>query len=287
MMYDLLADFYVKSCDTQPRYQVLLGSYYPKTIDELETMGFSIDPNSTPGFLDYLKETTEDELTDLTQPGFSGEVMDVLDASDYEMILLHAYEVDVIDDEGNYPPRAKLLGTTLVTFNGSDPYSPVVFEDQENLNENGAKPRFEVPMGVLKRHFKVLTMAEVLEQFSALESQPDWTFDKLKQRFHPRTVTPEDLVPIFGMAEYVAFALKDDYEQNKNKKDYDPLVMYVNLNSDTPDFWFDHAHVAGTLAPMSLWDIEPESQTEYVTQLGKYLSKIGLGIVLQHLVTAP
>ena len=286
-MYDLMADFYVKSSDAHPRYQVLLGSYYPKTIDELETMGFNIDPDSTSGFLDYLKETAEDELTDLTQPGFNGEIMDVLDASDYEKILLHAYEVDVIDDEGNYPPRAKLLGSTLVTFNGSDPYSPVLFEEQDNLNENGAKPRFEVPMGVLKRHFKVLTMAEVLEQFSALESQPDWTFDKLKQRFHPRTVTPEDLIPLFGMAEYVAFALKDDYEHNKDKNDYDPLVMYVNLNSDNFDFWFDRAHVAGTLAPMSLWDIDPEVQSKYVTKLSEILSHENLGIVLQYLVNTP
>lgn len=142
-------------------------------------------------------------------------------------------------------------------------------------------------MGVLKLQFKVLTMAEVLEQFSALENQPEWTFDKLKQRFHPRTVTPEDLIPIFGMAEYVAFALKDDYEQNKDKQDYDPLVMYVNLSSDTPDFWFDRAHVAGTLAPMSLWDINSEAQVEYVAKLGKYLSEAGLGIVLEYLVTAP
>lgn len=284
MMYDLMADFYVKSSDTQPRYQVLLGSYYPKTIDELETMGFNIDPNSTPGFLDYLKETTEDELTELTQPGFNGEVMDVLDASGYEKILLHAYEVDVIDDEGNYPPRAKLLGTTLVTFNGSDPYSPVLFEEQENLNENDDKPRFEVPMGILKQHFKVLTMAEVLEQFSALENQPEWTFDKLKQRFHPRTVTPEDLIPIFGMAEYVAFALKDDYEQNKDKQDYDPLVMYVNLNSDTPDFWFDRAHVAGTLAPMSLWDISDDERTRIMGSFRNKLDSIITSATLQFIL---
>ena len=63
-MYDLFADFYVKSSDSQPKYTVLLGSHYPKTINEMENLGFSVDPDSTPGFVDYLKEVKEDELQD-------------------------------------------------------------------------------------------------------------------------------------------------------------------------------------------------------------------------------
>ena len=55
-MYDLFADFYVKSSDSQPKYTVLMGNYYPKTINEMEELGFSVDPDSTPGFLDYVKE---------------------------------------------------------------------------------------------------------------------------------------------------------------------------------------------------------------------------------------
>ena len=69
MMYDLFADFYEKSSDSQPKYTVLMGSYYPKTINEMEKLGFSVDPDSTPGFVDYVKEVKEDELQDWVQDG--------------------------------------------------------------------------------------------------------------------------------------------------------------------------------------------------------------------------
>ena len=40
MMYDLFADFYEKSSDSQPKYKVLLGSIHPSRIGEMEELGF-------------------------------------------------------------------------------------------------------------------------------------------------------------------------------------------------------------------------------------------------------
>lgn len=286
MMYDLSADFFVKSGDAQPRYTVLMGNYYPKRLDELESMGFREAPDSTPGYLDYVKETSEEELEKLTQADYMCEMLDVLDVDfDYEKILLRAYEVDVIDDEGNYPPRARMVGDTLITFGYSNPDSPVHFESQVQCDENGKPIDFNVPMRILKKTFEVLTMAEVIKRFDTLAEKRNITFEMLRDCFAPKVITPDNIIPLYGMAEHVAFARKDEYEKDGEKSDYDPIVMYVEKNGAEPDFWFARAHVAETLSPMSLWEINPEMREEILADIMQRIPEDALKEMLRQYKT--
>ena len=68
-MYDLFADFYVKSSDNQPKYKVLLGSIHPTRIGEMEELGFKEDKDATPGFLDYVMDANEDSVQDWVRQG--------------------------------------------------------------------------------------------------------------------------------------------------------------------------------------------------------------------------
>ena len=163
-MYDLFADFYVKSSDNQPKYKVLLGSIHPTRIGEMEELGFKEDKDATPGFLDYVMDTNEDSVQDWVRQGYIGELMDVLDCGiHFEKITIQAMEVEVIDDDGHYPPRGVMIGDTFASFEGSDLNLPVFFEDRTPGPEGGHGLWFQVPMKRLKRYFKCLTMMEVME----------------------------------------------------------------------------------------------------------------------------
>ncbi len=141
----------------------------------------------------------------LTQPGFICEMMDVLDSgTDFEKILIHAYEVEAIDDDGGYPPRARLIGDTLVTFTESDPDSPVIFERQSQGHQDGKTERFELSISSLKQNFKVMTLAEIITLFSNQEESKEWTFEKIKKNLTKSAHTLDDLIPLFGMADFVA-----------------------------------------------------------------------------------
>ncbi len=183
-MYDLFADFYKRSDDSKPVYTVLIGSYYPKTIGEMEELGFLEDKDSTPGFIDYYKEVTEKELLDWTKNGYCGEVMDVLEVeSFYETIKLRAMEVEAIDDDGHYPPRGFMICETFVSFQDSDLDRPVFFEDRTPCPEGGSGQWFGVPMKRLKRYFKCLTMMEVMEGLKHFGEGQHWSFNQLRRYF--------------------------------------------------------------------------------------------------------
>jgi hypothetical protein len=53
---------------------------------------------------------------------------------------------------------------------------------------------------------------------------------------------------------------KDKFERRFEIKDYDPVVMFVKRSGEAPEYWFDRAHVAETLAPMSLWEIKDDER---------------------------
>lgn len=36
--------------------------------------------------------------------------------------------------------------------------------------------------------------------------------------------------------------------------------MFVKRSGEAPEYWFDRAHVAETLAPMSLWEIKDDER---------------------------
>lgn len=184
MMYDLFADFYEKSSDSQPKYKVLLGSIHPSRIGEMEEYGFKEDKNATPGFLDYVMDATEESVQDWVRQGYVGELMDVLDCGiHFEKITIQAMEVEVIDDGGHYPPRGLMICETFVSFDGSDLNLPVFFEDRTPGPEGGSGLWFQVPMKRLKRYFKCLTMMEVMEGLGRFGKRQHWSFDQLRRYF--------------------------------------------------------------------------------------------------------
>ena len=184
MMYDLFADFYEKSSDSQPKYKVLLGSIHPSRIGEMEEYGFKEDKNATPGFLDYVMDATKESVQDWVQQGYIGELMDVLDCDIYfEKITIKAVEVEAIDDEGHYPPRGLMICETFVSFDGSDLNLPVFFVDRTPGPEGGSGLWFQVPMKNLMRYFKCLTIMEVMEGLQHFGEGQHWSFDQLRRYF--------------------------------------------------------------------------------------------------------
>lgn len=169
MRYDLIARFYRKAEDTKPVYSCPLGIYRDALEGDLEGRGFSVEEDSTPGYLDYIKrDVSMEELQQLTREGYVSEVMDVLYAGEsyggYGRIEISAMEIEVIDDEGTIPPFGIFLGNTFVEFQFTEPESPVLFIDGDPYKITENTRIFEVPLQHLKNHFGVLTLYEVRER---------------------------------------------------------------------------------------------------------------------------
>lgn len=95
-----------------------------------------------------------------------------------------------------------------------------------------------------------------------------------------KIITLKDITPAFGMADYVAFTLKEGYDNRHNIPNYDPIVMYLKCQGDGPDYWFDRAHIAETLAPMSLWEIQDEEREKHLKWLEETIFEHRLGEML-------
>lgn len=200
MRYDLVARFYTKAEDTKAAYACPLGIYYEIRLGNLENRGFGIDPESTPGFLDYLKrESSVEELQELTQKGYVSEVMDVLYAGEKEggfaRIEISAMEIETIDDEGTIPPFGIFLGDTFVEFQFTEPESPVLFTEGDPYEITENTRTFEVSLGRLKEYFDVLTLYEVRDRLRKDFDDPkNWPFDRIKYHFEPREDDAVELV---------------------------------------------------------------------------------------------
>lgn len=87
-----------------------------------------------------------------------------------------------------------------------------------------------------------------------------------------RIITLKDITPAFGMADYVGYVLKEEFDRRPFIEDYDPIVLYIRTKGETMDYFFDRAHVAATLSPMSIWDIPEDSRDECKKWLDDTLS---------------
>lgn len=184
MMYDLFANFYTKKGNKRPRYCVLMGTFRPKTIDELEDLGFRKDPDSTPGYVDYLKDVDEGELQELTQEGYISEMMDILYSDeDFGRILIEAREVEVIDDDGNYPFRGVMMGDTFVNFTDSSPDTMVTFLLGDPYEVKCSTPCFGVPVKRVKRVLKAKTLIECIGKLQKMAKQKNWNYNALQREF--------------------------------------------------------------------------------------------------------
>ena len=80
-----------------------------------------------------------------------------------------------------------------------------------------------------------------------------------------KQLTLEDIVPAFGMAVYTAFMEKTDYEEFCSGNDHGQIAMYLDLDEEDIDYWFDRAHEAFKFAPMSIWDV-PSDEADAIMQ---------------------
>lgn len=183
MKYDLFANFYTKKANKKPRYCVLMGTYTPKTVNEMEELGFREAPDSTPGYVDYLKDADEGDLQELTQEGYISEMMDILyDGIDYDKIQIEARELDVMED-GTYPARGVMMGDTFVGIEESDPDSPVTFMYGNPYEFTQDKPWFNITMYQLKTILGVPTLMAAIEKLQKMSKKRKWSFDQLKDYF--------------------------------------------------------------------------------------------------------
>ena len=183
MKYDLFADFYVKSGDEKPRYTCVLGSVNVTSWESLEAIGFK--PTHSDGFLDYvIDNATEEQLQTFTLKGYVSEVMDVLyNGVDFERICISALEVEIMDDDGHYPPRGVLIGNVFAEFRFTEPNSPVDFTEDYFEYEKRNKRSFSVPYHHLKERYGAMTQSEVMEKMREefeWDPQHELTFEVLQ-----------------------------------------------------------------------------------------------------------
>ena len=206
MRYDLIASFYRKADDSTPAYSSPLGTISWNIMQFLSKNGFSEDPESTPGYLDYIKkDACEKDLQGLTHKGYISEILDILSCGeDFERIEIKAREIDVIDDEGTVPPLGFFIHGTFVEFEKTEPLSPVWFIDGDPYEANENTRRFRVPMKKLKDYFDVITSFEVQNRLKENFAKGNpWTFEELKEYFEAGIDDAVDL------AARTFFGLKD------------------------------------------------------------------------------
>ena len=206
MRYDLIACFYEGAEDRKPVYSCPLGIYAETLLGDLSNRGFSVDPDSTRGYLDYIKkDASEENLQELTRDGYISEVMDVLYCGkDFCRIEIHAREIDVIDDEGTIPPLGFFINKTFVEFCKTEPLSPVWFIEGNPYEVDENTRRFLVPLKKLKDYFEVLTMYEVRERLQEYFAKGHpWTFEELKELFEAGIDDAVDLATrtFFGLRD--------------------------------------------------------------------------------------
>lgn len=184
MLYDLFADFYEKSSDSHPKYIVLMGTYNGSSFDEMKRLGFKEDPDSNPGFLDYIMDADESFLQEYTQGGYQSEMLDVLYAKDnYEKIKVRAMADEALDDDGNHAPRGVVVGDMFVRFTESDPMTPVWFEELKSEPTFHTIPVFQIPMRTVKRRLNVITMMDAMFKLLEMNKERQWTSRQVREFF--------------------------------------------------------------------------------------------------------
>jgi len=214
MKYDIIAAFYEKAKAKEPTYRCPLGVFCPPTLNFFEENGFSKTKESTPGYSDYKKTVSSDELEDWTQEGYVSEVMDVLYCgTDFKRIELRAEELDYVDKKGGIPVRGLPISECFVEFGTTEPLSQVTFMEGCPYTANENARRFHIPLKKMKEYFGVLTTMEVIERMWTLANGAHWPFDVLKEYFESGV---DDAV---GLISKVYFGKRD--------KDGTPKILHA------------------------------------------------------------
>lgn len=176
MIYDLIAHFYVRANDKEPRFRVPLGTVVAGNPSYFEKHGF-VEASAMNGYADYVKNVSQAELLQWLKPDYDvAELTTVLGLVPYERIELAAFELEFITDDGNLPPVGLQINNTSVIFTGNIPWNPVIFQDGDK--------DFAVPLKFLLRRFGVHTMFEVISSLRVFSTRDNWTFDQLQEYFN-------------------------------------------------------------------------------------------------------
>lgn len=173
MIYELIAAFYVNASDSTPRFRVPIG---------LQSCFFLANHlfekvQSVPGYCDYHKTVTREELFELLPNGYdTHELKAVLSEHfRYDRIVVDAIELDILDDEGNIAPRGFDICGTFVEFSGNGVCGTVSFSNGD--------ASFSIPLSKLRTKFNVKTLFEVMNILRGFQTGNPWTFNELRAYF--------------------------------------------------------------------------------------------------------
>ena len=207
MKFDLFADFFKKSGDSNPRYTCTLGEMHIINENELEDLGFKTLRSDEGHFLDYdIDNATKGQVAQFNKPGYMSEVLNIVfSGEDYERICITAMEVEAIDEEGNYPPRGFLIGDTSVLFGQTEDLSQVDFVEDYFDKKKSKKRYFSIPYKKLKAYYDAKTQCDVIQMMREDFEKKDheWTFDELRDSFESGIDDAVDLAcrSFFGMKD--------------------------------------------------------------------------------------
>ena len=166
MIYDFIAEFFRDKNDTSPMYRThLWGIQNAESF--IKSIGMIEDPDSTSGFIDYLKEMNQCELIELFSLEENPELADIIfEGEACRKIILHAYE---IEEEFEIRCSFGVEDAIWATFSGNRPDSRV------RISGMYQEPVIDLPLRCFKEKMGVLTLFEVMHR---LEKEYSHIFDE-------------------------------------------------------------------------------------------------------------
>ena len=155
MIYDFIAEFFRDKNDTSPMYRThLWGIQNAESF--IKSIGMIEDPDSTSGFIDYIKEMNKGELTELFSLEENPELADIIfEGETCRKIILHAYE---LDEEYDIRCSFGVEDAIWATFSGNRPDSRV------RISSMYQEPVIDLPLRCFKEKMGVLTLFEVMHR---------------------------------------------------------------------------------------------------------------------------
>ena len=166
MIYDFIAEFFRDKNDTSPMYRTHLWGIQNEE-SFIKSIGMIEDPDSTSGFIDYLKEMNQCKLTELFSLEENPELADIIfEGEACRKIVLHAYEI-----EEKFEIRCSfgVEDAIWATFSGNRQDSRV------RISSMYQEPVIDLPLRCFKEKMGVLTLFEVMHR---LEKDYSHIFDE-------------------------------------------------------------------------------------------------------------
>lgn len=166
MIYDFIAELFRDKNDTSPMYRTHLWGI-PNEESFIKSIGMIENPDSTSGFIDYLKEVNLCELTELLLLEENPELTDIIfEGEACRKIILHAYEI-----EEKFEIRCSfgVEDAIWATFSGNRQDSRV------RISSMYQEPVIDLPLRCFKEKMGVLTLFEVMHR---LEKDYSHIFDE-------------------------------------------------------------------------------------------------------------